>query len=107
LRRRLLLTLDMIREVEAERDRAIETDNSSINETVRTLCQLRGVGDNFAAVLAKEVFYRTFDNDRLRHWGLRAPAFQVGRVSRGRRLMREALWSPIKGNEALTDRNRM
>lgn len=44
LRRRLMLTLDMIREVEAERDYAIGTDNSAINEKVGTLCQRRGVG---------------------------------------------------------------
>ncbi len=60
LRRRLLLTLEMIREIEAERERAIATDNSPANETVKALCKLRGIGDNFAAVLAKEVFYRTF-----------------------------------------------
>jgi transposase len=90
LRRRLLLTLDMIREVEAERDRAIETDNNSINETVRTLCQLRGVGDNFAAVLAKEVFYRTFDNRRqiAAYLGLAPTPFQSGGMDRDRRINR-------------------
>ena len=90
LRRRLLLTLDMIREVEAERDRAIEADNSSINETVRTLCQLRGVGDNFAAVLAKEVFYRTFDNRRqiAAYLGLAPTPFQSGGMDRDRRINR-------------------
>src|SRR5271165_1215001 len=60
--RRLLMTLEMIREVEAAREQAMEAHDSPANRTVKALCRLRGLGDNFSAVLAKEVFYRTFDN---------------------------------------------
>lgn len=31
---------------------------------IASLCLIRGVGANFAAVLAREVFYRSFDNRR-------------------------------------------
>lgn len=90
LRRRLLLTLEMIREIEAERERAITLDNSSANETVKALCKLRGIGDNFAAVLAKEVFYRTFDNRRqiAAYLGLAPTPFQSGGMDRDRRINR-------------------
>jgi transposase len=65
LRRRLLMTLELIREVEAERDEAAETKPQ--DETCRkiaALCRVRGIGENFAAVLTREVFYRSFDNRR-------------------------------------------
>lgn len=90
LRRRLLLTLEMIREIEAEREHAIATDNSPANETVKALCKLRGIGDNFAAVLAKEVFYRTFDNRRqiAAYLGLAPTPFQSGGMDRDRRINR-------------------
>ena len=65
LRRRLVMTLELIREVEAERDEAAETKPQ--DETCRkiaALCRVRGIGENFAAVLTREVFYRSFDNRR-------------------------------------------
>ncbi|MCB1536659.1 MAG: IS110 family transposase [Hyphomicrobiales bacterium] len=90
LRRRLLLTLEMIREIEAERERAIAADSSPANETVKALCKLRGIGDNFAAVLAKEIFYRTFDNRRqiAAYLGLAPTPFQSGGMDRDRRINR-------------------
>jgi transposase len=90
LRRRLLLTLEMIREVEAEREHAIAADNSPANETVKALRKLRGIGDNFAAVLAKEIFYRTFDNRRqiAAYLGLAPTPFQSGGMDRDRRINR-------------------
>jgi hypothetical protein len=41
--------------------------------------------------------------DRLRHWELRAPAFEVGPVIRGRRLVYEALWSPVGSTTKLLE----
>ena len=90
LRRRLLMTLEMIREVEAARQQAMETDDSPANQTVKALCKLRGLGDNFSAVLAKEVFYRTFDNRRqiAAYLGLAPTPFQSGGMDRDRRINR-------------------
>ena len=65
LRRQLVMTLELIREVEAERDEAANVDPT--NETCRkiaSLCLIRGVGANFATVVTREVFYRSFENRR-------------------------------------------
>jgi transposase len=90
LHRRLLMTLDMIREVEVERERAMATEKSPAKETVKVLCKLRGIGDNFAAVLANEVFYRIFGNRRqiAAYLGLAPTPFQSGGMDRDRRINR-------------------
>jgi transposase len=90
LRRRLLMTLEMIREVEAAREQAMEAHDTPANQTVKALCKLRGLGDNFSAVLAKEVFYRTFDNRRqiAAYLGLAPTPFQSGGMDRDRRINR-------------------
>ena len=90
MRRRLLMTLEMIREVEAAREQAMEAHDSPANQTVKALCKLRGLGDNFSAVLAKEVFYRTFDNRRqiAAYLGLAPTPFQSGGMDRDRRINR-------------------
>ena len=65
LRRRLVMTLELIREVEAERDLAAETKpQDQACRKIAALCRIRGIGENFAAVLTREVFYRSFDNRR-------------------------------------------
>ena len=91
LRRRLVMTLEMIREVEVAREQAMEAhDDNPVNQTVRALCKLRGLGDNFSAILAKEVFYRTFDNRRqiAAYLGLAPTPFQSGGMDRDRRINR-------------------
>lgn len=57
-RRRLVMTLELIREVEAERNEAADGDpkDRACGE-IANLCRIRGVGANFAAVLTREVFY--------------------------------------------------
>ena len=65
LKRRLTLTMELIREIEAERSTMLAmppSDDASCK--VATLSRIRGVGDTFAAVLTREVFYRHFDNRR-------------------------------------------
>jgi hypothetical protein len=64
LRRRLSLTLEMIRELDAVREQALEAQHDPASRTVKALCTIRGIGVNFASVLTREVFYRTFDNRR-------------------------------------------
>ena len=90
LRRRLLMTLEMIREVEAAREQDIEARQDPATQTVRALCRLRGIGANFSAVLAKEAFYRTFDNRRqiAAYLGLAPTPFQSGGMDRDRRINR-------------------
>jgi transposase len=90
LRRRLVITLDMIREVEAERQQAVEAQDDTASRTIRALCKLRGIGDNFAAVLTREVSYRSFENRRqiASYLGLAPTPFQSGGMDRDRRINR-------------------
>jgi transposase len=68
----------------------MEAHANPANQTVKALCKLRGIGDNFSAVLAKEVFYRTFDNRRqiAAYLGLAPTPFQSGGMDRDRRINR-------------------
>jgi transposase len=91
LRRRLVLTLGLIREVEAERDAALAAGpRDAAGRKIAALCRLRGVGANFAAVLTREVFYRAFDNRRqlAGYVGLAPVPHQSGEADRDRRISR-------------------
>lgn len=90
LRRRLVMTLEMIREVEAERERALQTRDDTASRTIQALRRIRGIGDNFAAVLTREVFYRSFENRRqiASYLGLTPTPFQSGGMDRDRRISR-------------------
>ena len=91
LRRRLVLTLELIREVEAERDAALAAEpRDAVGRKIAALCRIRGVGANFAAVLAREVFYRAFANRRqlAGYVGLTPVPHQSGEADRDRRISR-------------------
>jgi len=91
LRRQLVLALDLIREVEAERDIAAETEpQTEISGKIAALCRIRGIGSNFAAVLTREVFYRAFDNRRqlASYVGITPMPYQSGNIDRDRRIGR-------------------
>ena len=90
LRRRLVMTLEMIRELEAEREQALQTQDDMASRMIRALCRIRGIGDNFAAVLTREVFYRPFQNRRqiASYLGLTPTPFQSGGMDRDRRISR-------------------
>ena len=90
LRRRLSLTLEMIRELDAVREQALEAQHDSASRTVKALCTIRGIGVNFASVLTREVFYGTFDNRRqiASYLGLAPTPFQSGGMDRDRRINR-------------------
>src|ERR1700730_14018772 len=90
LRRRLTMTLKMIREVETEREQALETQDDMASRTIQALRRIRGIGENFAAVLTREVFYRSFDNrgQIALYLGLPPSAFQRGGMDRDRRISR-------------------
>ena len=90
LRRRLVVTLDMIREIEIERQQALEVQNDDASQTIGALCKIRGIGDNFAAVLTREILYRSFQNRRqlASYLGLAPTPFQSGGMDRDRRINR-------------------
>src|SRR6266851_4461527 len=65
LRRRLVLILELIRELEAERAEALAAAaNDAMVRKITALQRIRGIGSNFAAVLVREVLYRSFANRR-------------------------------------------
>lgn len=91
LRRRLVMTLELIREVEAERDEAANADpKDEACGKIASLCLIRGIGANFAAVLTREVFYRSFDNRRqlASYVGITPMPYQSGGMDRDRRISR-------------------
>lgn len=91
LRRRLVLVLELIRELEAERDAAIATAAGDVVVQKITLLQsIRGIGPNFAAVLVREVLYRSFANRRqlASYVGIAPMPYQSGGVDRDRSISR-------------------
>jgi len=63
---RLELVLQMIAEIEAERDAIVKDEASQhVNAgKIQALAQLKSIGAEFATKLVGEVFYRSFDNRR-------------------------------------------
>ncbi len=52
LRRRLVLTMELIRELDAERTAALDAaPDDAACQKITALCRIRGIGENFAAVL--------------------------------------------------------
>jgi hypothetical protein len=91
LRRQLGLVLDLIRELDAERGEVLAAaQDDTITSKVTALRSIYGVGDNFAAVLAREVFYRPFGNRRqlASYVGLAPMPHQSGDMDRDRRIGR-------------------
>ena len=91
LRRRLVLTLEMIREVEAERAAALAaSEEAEATRKVRALGRIGGIGETFATVLTREVLYRSFANRRqlASYVGLAPMPHQSGGMDRDRRISR-------------------
>ena len=92
LRRRLVFVLELIRELETDRACALEeakADDAIVGKIVALQC-IRGIGDNFAAVLTHEVFYRSFDNRRqiASYVGITPMPYQSGGMDRDRSISR-------------------
>ena len=86
LRRRLVLVLELIREVEAERAEALAaTTDDATTRKIAALQRIRGIGANFAAVLVREVLYRSFANRRqlASYVGIAPMPYQSGGMDRG------------------------
>jgi transposase len=91
LKRRLVLTRELIREIEAERGAALAAEAPDEAATkIVALTRIRGIGDTFAAVLTREVFYRRFDNRRqiASYVGIAPTPHQSGAMDRDRRIGR-------------------
>jgi transposase len=91
LRRRLVLTMDLIRELDAERETALEASpDDAVCQKITALCRIRGVGENVAAVLVREVLYRPFANRKqlASYVGLTPMPYQSGSIDRDRRIGR-------------------
>ena len=85
------MILELIREVEAERDEAAETKPQDQScRKIAALRRIRGLGENFSAVLTREVFYRSFDNRRqiASYVGITPMPYQSGGMDRDRRISR-------------------
>lgn len=91
LRRRLILILELIRETEAERAEALAAAaDDAMAQKIMALQRIRGVGANFAAVLGREVFYRSFANRRqlASYVGIAPTPHQSGGTDRDRSISR-------------------
>lgn len=91
LRRRLVLTMELIRELDTEREVALAAaPNETGRQKITALCRIRGIGENFAAVLVREVLYRPFANRRqlASYVGLTPMPYQSGGMDRDRRIGR-------------------
>src|ERR671926_154335 len=91
LRRRLVLVLELIREVEAERARALAaTADDAMTQKIAALQHIRGIGANFACVLVSEVFYRSFADRRqlASYVGIVPMPYQSGGMDRDRSISR-------------------
>jgi transposase len=92
LRRQLILILELIRELEDSRAQALEeaeVADKTVGKII-ALQRIRGIGENFAAVLAREVFYRSFDNRRqlASYVGITPVPYQSGGMDRDRSIGR-------------------
>lgn len=91
LRRRLVLTLELIREVEAERTEALTaTASDAMTQKITALQRIHGIGANFATMLMREVLYRSFANRRqlASYVGIAPMPYQSGGVDRDRSISR-------------------
>ena len=91
LRRRLVLILELIRGTETERAEALAAAaHAAMARKITALQRIRGVGANFAAVLGREVFYRSFANRRqlASYVGIAPTPHQSGGTDRDRSISR-------------------
>jgi transposase len=92
LRRRLVLVLELIHELEADRAKALAEAEAAdrVVSKIIALQRIRGIGENFAAVLVREVFYRSFGNRRqlASYVGITPMPYQSGGMDRDRNISR-------------------
>ncbi len=83
--------MELIRELDREREETLAAAPDELtSRKVVALRSIRGIGENFAAVLAREVFYRSFGNRKqlASYVGLTPMPHQSGGMDRDRRIGR-------------------
>jgi transposase len=89
LRHRLVLTMELIGELDAERATALAAapDEAAVQK-VAALQHVGGIGESFVAVLVREVLYRPFSNRKqlASYVGLTPTPYQSGTMDRDRRI---------------------
>jgi transposase len=91
LRRQLVLILELIHEMEAERAKALAAKgDDAMTRKIVDLQRIRGIGANFSTVLAREVLYRSFANRRqlASYVGIAPMPYQSGGMDRDRSISR-------------------
>jgi transposase len=91
LSRRLVLILELIHEMEAERAKALAAKgDDAMTRKIADLQRIRGIGANFSTVLAREVLYRSFANRRqlASYVGIAPMPYQSGGMDRDRSISR-------------------
>ena len=91
LRRRLVLILELIHEMEAERAKALAAKvDDAMTRKIADLQRIRGIGANFSSVLVREVLYRSFANRRqlASYVGIAPMPYQSGGMDRDRSISR-------------------
>ncbi len=91
LRRRLVLILELIHEMEAERAKALAAKvDDAMTRKIADLQRIRGIGANFSTVLVREVLYRSFANRRqlASYVGIAPMPYQSGGMDRDRSISR-------------------
>jgi transposase len=91
LRRRLMLILELIRELEVERAAAqAATVDETMTQKITALQCIRGIGANFSTMLVREVLYRSFANRRqlASYVGIAPMPYQSGGIDRDRSISR-------------------
>jgi transposase len=122
LRRRLVLILELIHEMEAERAKALAAKgDDAMTRKIADLQRIRGIGANFSTVLAREVLYRSFANRRqlASYVGIAPMPYQSGGMDRDRSISRAGnprarttliqlawLWLRYQPGSALSDQLR-
>ena len=85
------MILELIRELETERAEALAAaaDDATVRKITALQC-IRGIGSNFAAVLVREVLYRSFANRRqlASYVGITPMPYQSGGMDRDRSISR-------------------
>jgi transposase len=119
LRRQLVLILELIHEMEAERAKALAAKgDDAMTRKIVDLQRIRGIGANFSTVLAREVLYRSFANRRqlASYVGIAPMPYQSGGMDRDRSISRAGnprarttliqlawLWLRYQAGSALSD----
>ena len=87
----LVLTMELIRQLDAERAAALAAaPDEAASQKVTALQRIRGIGENFASVLVREVLYRPFGSRKqlASYVGLTPTPYQSGTMDRDRRIAR-------------------